>query len=322
MTVILIISSSIAIIISFLCSLSEALLLSLNPLTISRLEKLRPRSAESWTRLKRNISRPITAILILNTVAHTGGATVAGGAFAEKYGEGSIWIFSVLFTVVILLGTEILPKIIGITFRDQLAPHVGSILEATTAAMRPLILFSEFLFRRLTREREPEQITTSDLVTLASLARSGKAIGLEQENIIVNTIRLSHTLVNRAMIPPERIHFIKQSDTLESILALARITGHSRYPISRSDNSANIYAFIHIKQTITTDRAELSQLIAEAKPIRTVSERDTLMTGLKVMLQFREHLLSVIDQKNHCIGIITLEDIASELLGTDIEQFK
>jgi len=83
MMAIFIISSVIAIVVSFLCSLAEALLLSLNPLTLHRLEADHPRAAVSWRRLKQNIAHPITAILVLNTVAHTGGATVAGGAFAE-----------------------------------------------------------------------------------------------------------------------------------------------------------------------------------------------------------------------------------------------
>ncbi len=96
MTALLLISSIIAIVVSFLCSLAEAMLLSLNPLLLNRLQATRPRTAESWRRLKRNVARPITAILVLNTVAHTGGAIVAGGAFAEIYGEQNIWIFSIL----------------------------------------------------------------------------------------------------------------------------------------------------------------------------------------------------------------------------------
>lgn len=85
------IRSTVAIVVSFLCSLAETLLLNLNPLTLHHLEATHPRAAASWKRLKRNIAHPITAILVLNTVAHTGGATVAGGAFAELYGEGNIW---------------------------------------------------------------------------------------------------------------------------------------------------------------------------------------------------------------------------------------
>jgi len=135
MTSVLVISATIAVVVSFLCSLAEALLLGLNPLTLNRLQNTRPRAADSWRRLKRNVARPITAVLVLNTVAHTGGATVAGGAFAEIYGEHNIWIFSVLFTLIILFGTEILPKIIGVTFRNHLAPSAGPILEMVTRSI-------------------------------------------------------------------------------------------------------------------------------------------------------------------------------------------
>lgn len=296
--------------------------MSLNPLTISHLQKQRPSAAESWRRLKRNISRPITAILVLNTVAHTGGATVAGGAFAEIYGEHNIWIFSILFTLIILLGTEILPKIIGVTFRNQLAPHAGPLLEGITWTLTPVIRLSEFIFQKLTSETESEQITTADLVTLASLARAGKSIGLEQENIIVNTIRLSHTLVKRAMIPPDKVHFVRYNAPAESILALARATGHSRYPVSRSADVKDIVAFVHIKHAIPVSNNTIAHLISNAKPIRTVGAGDTLMSALRIMLQNKEHLLSVVDAHGRCVGIITMEDIAGELLGADIEQFR
>jgi CBS domain containing-hemolysin-like protein len=319
---ILILSSSIAIVVSFLCSLAESLLLSLNPLTLNRLQTERPRAAQAWRRLKQNIARPITAILVLNTVAHTGGATVAGGAFAEIYGEHNIWIFSVLFTVIILFGTEILPKILGVSFRNQLAPCAGPALEILTRLMLPFIWLTEHLFSRLTPEGEPEQITTADLVTLAALARSGKSINLEQENIIVNTVRLSHTPIARAMIPPDRIRFITKGDTPDSILTLARQSEHTRYPVSRSTETKDIFAYIVTKKALPASNEEIGPLVTKAKPIHTVNQRDTLMTALRSMLQNKEHLLSVVDDRNQCVGIVTLEDIAGELLSADIDQFK
>jgi CBS domain containing-hemolysin-like protein len=322
MMTIFIISSVIAIVVSFMCSLAETLLLNLNPLTLHRLEATHPRAAESWKRLKRNIAHPITAILVLNTVAHTGGATVAGGAFAELYGEGNIWIFSVLFTLIVLLGTEILPKIIGVTFRNQLAPHAGPILETVTVVLKPFVLLSEFMFKRLISEQESEQITTSDLVTLASLARSGKAINLEQENIIVNVVRLGHSRIGQAMIPPERIQFIGQGDPPESILALARQSGHTRYPVSRSREAKDIFGFIQIKHALPASKQEVERLLASPAPLHTVNQRDTLMKALHTMLQNKEHLLSVVDDHKRCVGIVTLEDIAGELLSADIEEFK
>ena len=322
MTTILIISSTIAIGVSFLCSLAEALLLSFNPLTLNRLQTTRPRAAASWRRLKGNVARPITAILVLNTVAHTGGATVAGGAFAEIYGEHNIWIFSILFTVIILFGTEILPKVIGVTFRNQLAPWAGPILEVITRLLYPFILLSEVMFRRLTAHGESEQITTADLVTLATLARSGKAINLEQESIIVNAVRLSHSAITTAMIPPERIRFLSKDATPESLLAIAKESGHTRYPLSRSADAKDIYAYIVTKKALPATQSELSQLMAQAKPIRTVDRHATLMTGLHATLQNKEHLLAVVDSQMHCVGIVTLEDIAGELLSADIEEFR
>jgi CBS domain containing-hemolysin-like protein len=259
---------------------------------------------------------------VLNTVAHTGGATVSGGAFAEIYGKDSIWVFSVLFTVIILFGTEILPKVIGVTFRNQIAPSAGPILEIITILLYPFIRLSEVIFKRLTSHVESEQITTADLMMLASLARSGKAINLEQENIIVNAVRLSHTLITSAMIPPERIQYIKAGDKPESVLEFARQSGHTRYPISKSADVKDIYAYMVMKKAIPATNEDIAQLVSMAKPIRTVGHRVTLMTALQSMLQGKEHLLSVVNDRNQCIGIVTLEDIAGELLSADIEKFR
>lgn len=322
MTSTLIISSAVAICVSFLCSLAEALLLSLNPLILNRLQATQPGAAESWRRLKKNVARPITAILVLNTFAHTGGATIAGGAFAKIYGEQNLWVFSVLFTLAVLFGTEILPKVIGVTFRYQLAPLAGPILEVITRLLYPFILLSEAMFRRITDQGESEQITTADVVTLATLARSGKAINLEQENIIVNAVRLTHSGITTAMIPAERIRFLAHDVTPDSFLALMKEGGHTRYPVSKSRDAKDIYAYIATKRALPASQSEIAELMSHAKPIQALDHRATLMAALQAMLANKEHLVSVVDGHKRCIGIVTLEDIAGELLSADIEHFK
>lgn len=297
-------------------------MLSLNPLTMHRLNAKYPRAAESWRRLKSNVSRPISAILMLNTIANTGGATVGASAFANLYGQRNIWIYSISFTVVVLLGTEILPKIIGVTFRDRLAPIAGPVIEAISTLLRPAVTLTEIIFKPLKRKATSEQITTADLITLASLARSGKAINLEQENIIINSLRLSHTTVTHGMIKPEDIVFVSLLDSPESLLQTVRYGDHTRYPVSKTKDVKDIFAYIVTKKTAPATLDDITQLVKQAKPLHTVRQDDTLMTGLHTVLKHREHLLSVVNNKNQCVGIVTLEDIAGELLSADIEDFR
>ncbi|MBU1767407.1 MAG: DUF21 domain-containing protein, partial [Candidatus Omnitrophica bacterium] len=312
-----IVSVVIAVVVSFLCSLAEAILLSLNPLTMNRMKHNRPKVADSWIRMKKTIARPIAAILILNTIAHTGGATVAGAAFVELYGKNAIWIFSAVFTLVILLGTEILPKIIGVRFRDRLAPYLAKPLEIITKTLHPVVRLSEMMFSRIGRDREHEQITTADIVTFASMARAGKVIGLQQENIIANTIRLSHTTIEKAMIACDKVKFIKKSDRIEDVIELANTFKHTRYPISNTDDIQGIYGYVNMKGVLPTITSDLEQIISQAKPMLRVQSSDNLMVALTTMIQNKQHLLFVMGHKGSCAGIITMEDVAGELVGAD-----
>jgi Mg2+/Co2+ transporter CorB len=125
--------------VSFLCSLLEATLLSLDSIHLETRKRQGHRYAAIWLGMKQRIDRPIAAILILNTVAHTGGATVAGGAFDKVYGDQWIWVFSLFFTIVILFATEIFPKVIGVSHNERLAPVLAPILAAITVGLRPAV---------------------------------------------------------------------------------------------------------------------------------------------------------------------------------------
>ena len=138
--------------VSFFCSLLEASLLSLDDLHLETKRREGHSYAAIWQHLKRRIDRPIAAILILNTVAHTGGATVAGGAFDAIYGDDWIWLFSLVFTVVVLICTEIIPKVIGVNFAEQLAALLARPLATLTAALTPLIVLTDLVARPFKRK--------------------------------------------------------------------------------------------------------------------------------------------------------------------------
>ena len=328
---VLLLSCVVAIIVSFLCSLAEAVLLSLNSIRLETLRKEGHHFAAAWLRMKQNVGRPIAAIPILNTVAHTGGATIAGAAFGELYGERWLWLFSTGFTLVVLFGTEILPKVLGVAHGERLAPLIAPPLELATVIFRPVIWFTELVSKKIGAAGHDSRITASDVMTLAGLARAGlaraglaraglaragKVIGLEQETIILNALRFHHTTVKDVMIPRERIVFFRKALPMEENLKLAREVLHTRYPVSETDGLDGIAGFVNIKRVMAAspDLTEAS-LTDAVRPLLGIVPEMTLLELSPLLAVKKQHMALVRDAAGRIIGLVTLEDVVSEVMG-------
>ena len=188
-----------ALLISALCSLMEATLLSLRPGQIAEIANRRPRVAAIWQRLAADIERPIAAILILNTAAHTIGASVAGAEFDRLYGDKWILVFSIVFTFLMLQFTEILPKGIGVRHNQPVAAWIAWPLSLLVRVTRPVQAFVHFVNRPFSGSRtEAKRPTTSDeIVALTRFARLSGEISTEQEYIIRRGTLLSSLTSSR-----------------------------------------------------------------------------------------------------------------------------
>ncbi|MCK6621604.1 MAG: HlyC/CorC family transporter [Calditrichaceae bacterium] len=320
--VIFLISSLTAIVVSFLCSLAEAVLLSLNPIRLETLNKQGHTFARAWIDMKHNIGRPIAAILILNTIAHTGGATIAGGAFDEVYGDEWLWLFSVLFTIVILFGTEIIPKVIGVAYNEKLAPWIAPVLRFSITLFRPVIYFSELISRLVEKDQRQAVWSRADIETIARVAKTHNIIEAEQESVILNAVKLRETKVESVMIPRERIIFLRTDLTPEANFEIARNNFHTRYPISQNDSVDGIIGYINFKEIIAsmkkTGEYQIEQLI---RPILNVTPDINLNKMLKLFIGYRHHLAVVKDAKVRVIGLVTLEDVVEEIVGEIEDEF-
>lgn len=320
---IFLISSLIAIIVSFLCSLTEAALLSMNSVKIETDKQKGLKYAIVLDKLKSNVNRPIAAILILNTVAHTGGATIAGSAFDEIYGDEWIWAFSVVFTIVILFGTEIFPKVIGVSNSDKLSKYIAVPLNITIKVLYPLIYLTD-LFNRLILKKKDKaaKYSLEDIQTIAKVAQVENIINKDQEDIIIKTSNLKKRRIEEVMLPISEVIYFSETVGVHDFFDYAETHLHTRYPVSRTDSSQDIFGYLNLKEiALKRDNISNDGLRKFIRPILTVNNHQSIIQVLKDLNAKRYHLALVSNDKDEFIGMVTLEDIVEEIIGEIIDEF-
>lgn len=246
------IAVSLALVISAICSLMEATLLSLTPSQVADIAKAEPQAGSIWQRFKANIQPPIAAILILNTSAHTIGAAVAGSQFDELYGDKWILVFSLAFTFVMLQFTEILPKTLGVRYNREVARFIATPLNMLVVAFTPLTRAIHFINRPFEgRKLKPERSATIEEITaLAGLARLSNQISPYQERIIHGASRLSEISVDKIMIPVSQVSFISSQQTISDAIIAAHIEAHTRYPVIDGEDRDRVIGYVNFKEMI------------------------------------------------------------------------
>ena len=317
---------TIALAVSFFCSLVEAVLLSLTPSQVARLSERHPSSGAIWRGFKSNIERPIAVILILNTTAHTIGASVAGAQFDELWGDRWIWLFSIGFTLVMLQFTEILPKTLGVQFSQLLAPAIARPLQVAVIVFRPLIAVLHFLNRPFEGRRkagEPATAALDEIASLAAMARMSKDIGAHQERVIQGAARLSEKRVHDMMIPIEHVVMMSDDLTLPRAIVAAHIDAHTRFPVHEAGNRDRVVGYINFKEMIyfmSTNPRDPS-LKGIMRPITFVDPDASAADLLRIFVDQHEHIAIVRDRAGRSLGLVTLEDLVEELIGDLEDEF-
>jgi CBS domain containing-hemolysin-like protein len=321
---ILIGSTLAAILISGVCSVAEATLLSLSPIRLETLKQQGLRYAATLLNLRDNVDRPIAAILILNTIANTGGAVVAGSAFAAVFGETWLWLFTLLLALAILYLSEIIPKIAGVVYNDVAARPVAYFLRGAIIALYPLILLTEVLSKSIRGKASDEaKVSATDVVTMAHMARSSNIIGSEQETIITNALQLRETTVQRVMIPREQVTFFNLELTTQDNLRAARQSMHTRYPVSATNEVDKLIGYVHIKELALAPEQLSNTLEPFVRPLLVVTPTTKLSLLLKRMIAGRQHMVIVKDPRagGQVLGLVTLEDVIEEIIGEIEDEF-
>jgi CBS domain containing-hemolysin-like protein len=322
---IFLISVLVALLISALCSLLEATVLSLTPSQVAELAQRRPRLGALWREFKDHIERPIAVILILNTAAHTIGATIAGAKFEEQYGAAGLVWFSLLFTYLMLQFTEILPKTLGVRYNQRLAAVVAYPLAWLIRVLTPVVYLIHLVNRPFERRREGEtrDTTLEEITALAGLARLANLIGPHQERIIRGASRLSDLRARDLMIPAAEVTFLSTAQSLMDAIVAAHQDPHTRFPIVKGGDSSEVLGYVNFKEMIYRLKTNPNDSSPEGiiRPVRFVGPDEPAAQLLRAFVDQHEHMAIVRDADGKTLGLITLEDLIEELVGELEDEF-
>ncbi len=309
-----------ALVFSFLCSIAEAVLLSITPSYIAGLHEKNPRLAKLLKRLKQdNVDQSLAAILTLNTIAHTVGAIGSGAKATAVFGNAWFGLFSALMTLMILFLSEIIPKTIGAVYWRSLTGPTARFVRILIWVLYPLIRVSEWLTRLIAGNQKAHVFSRDEFVAMAGIgARAGK-LDPRESRIITNLFRLGALTAQDVMTPRTVIAALPRTLTVDAALNVKTPVSFSRLPLYERDLD-HISGFI-LKDDLLLAKAQgrgQTPLESLQRDIKTVPGTLPLSNLLAELLEQRQHIALVIDAYGGTKGLVTLEDVVETLLGTEI----
>lgn len=309
---------AIAIGISFICSILEAVLLSITPSYLEKTLTDKPRAGRQLAQVKERLDESLSSILILNTFAHTMGAAGVGSQALIIFGEKWETLIAVLLTLAILYFSEIIPKTLGATYWQKLAVSAAFLIRWLVKLVYPLVWVSTRLTKLFSKNKSSE-ITREEIIALASLGHKDGSL-FEQENIYLsNVLQLREIRTEQILTPRTVVHMFEESTSVSDALNDPRTREFTRMPIYQ-DSSDHITGKVIKHDLFEAERTGngAKPLSDYAKEIYRVSEKLPVPQLLDLFIKHRAHLFLVEDEFGQTAGIVTLEDAIETLLGREI----
>ena len=315
----LVIYIAIAVGASFLCSILEAVLLSVSPSYLGALKERDPALGAKLQGLQDDIDRPLAAILTLNTIAHTIGAAGAGAQAAKVFGDASLTIFSIILTLIILFASEIIPKTLGATYWKSLVPFVTRTLPPLIWILWPLVKVSQWLSKLVSGGKPKGQVTREEIAALADVGRQQGVVGEQHSKIVRNLLRFHMLTVEDVMTPRTVVEALDQNEAIGDVVNRLDDVRFSRLPIYEEtiDNITGVVLKTDIMAAALKRkrRSKVSTLRREATRVPTDM---SLEDFFELLLEEGVHLAVVTDQYGGFDGVATMEDVVETLLGLEI----
>lgn len=308
----------IAIGISFLCSVLEAVLLSVTPSFVEKILSRNPESGKVLFKVKERMDQSISSILIVNTFAHTMGAAGVGAQASKIFGSNYETLIAIILTLVILYFSEIIPKTLGTTFWRVLAMPSAHTIYWLTKLVYPLVWFSTLL-THLFSKKGSHRVSREEIIAHATLGHKTGILATQENEYLTNVLRLREIKTEEILTPRSVVHSLEKNLSASDALKNERTQQFSRIPVydEHHDTIIGLVTLRDLYNAAYENKGETA--IAEyIKPIYRVSENLPVQLLLDLFIRRREHLFLVEDQFGQPAGIVTLEDAIETMLGREI----
>ncbi len=311
----------IALLFSFLCSILEASLLSTTPIFINIKLKEGKKYAASLDHFKKNIDLPLSAILTLNTFAHTIGAAGVGSQVQEIWGNEYLTLASLILTLIILIASEIIPKTLGALYWKELGRFTVIALRIMIySPLYPFIVLTNFITRSMKRNKVMDpRISESEFRAITDSVIEDRVIEEEESQILQNLMRFQSIQVKSIMTPQVVIVAEEENTTIEDFYKNHEDIPFSRIPVYHKDIN-QITGFVLkdelMEMIIEKKGSELMKSIA--RPIHVVSEETPIIRLFSNMIELKAHIAVVVDEYGMVSGLVTMEDVFETLIGLEI----
>ena len=316
----LIIYLLIALVFSFLCSISEAVVLSVRPSYVQVLIEKKAPGAKALKKLKDNLDRPLAAILTLNTIAHTIGAAGVGAQVTHLYGDEALGIASAILTLLILFLSEIIPKTLGISYAPGLAPLIAPFILGLTKILFPFVWLSEKLTRMLAPSgKNAFTFSRDELRAMAEIGVGEGRIERKELKIVTNLMRL-HKLSVRDIMTPRTVIFTAPANMrVQTFFEEYANKPFSRIPIYE-DGQDDIAGYVLKSDLLAAQaRDEFDRELKDfSRSFVALPDSKSVSEVFDRLAQERSHIALVVDEFGTLQGIVTLEDVMETLIGLEI----
>lgn len=314
----LIIYLFLAIGISFLCSILEAVLLSITPTYIAQIQSKKPREAKMLNKIKSRLDQSISSILILNTFAHTMGAAGVGGQAVRIYGEQWETLIALLLTLAILYFSEIIPKTIGATYWKLLAVPSAYVITVLVKIVFPLVWLSTHLTKLFSRNKK-DSISREEVLAFTALSYKEGAIAPQENLLVENIFMLREAKATDILTPRTVVHALPENCTVKQALQSEKTENFTRIPVYQ-ESIDDITGIVIKGQLYEWERQGKGEVaLSEIKaPMHRISESFPVLHLLDLFIKRHEQIFLVEDRFGQTAGVVTLEDAVETLLGREI----